>query len=55
MFNLNRQMTIQVQPSDIIIIDATEVSNGVRVTFYVQLQSGNVLSATALLAAVNVS
>ena len=44
-----------VQPSDIIIVNIEEVSNGLQITFYVQTQSGVVVSADTVQSAVNVS
>ena len=43
-----------VQPSDIIIVNIEEVSNGLQITFYVQTQSGVVVSANTVRNAVNV-
>ena len=44
-----------VQPSDIIIVNIEEVSNGLQITFYVQTQSGVVVSANTVRNAINVS
>ena len=44
-----------VQPSDIIIVNIEEVSNELQVTFYVQTQSGVVVSANTVQSAINVS
>ena len=44
-----------VQPSDIIIINIEEVSNGLQITFYVQTQSGVVVSANTVRNAIDVS
>ena len=50
-----RQEIMTVQPSDIIIINIEEVSNGLQITFYVQTQSGVVVSANTVQSAINVS
>ena len=50
-----RQGIMTVQPSDIIIVNIEEVSNGLQITFYVQTQSGVVVSANTVQSAVNVS
>ena len=44
-----------VQPSDIIIVNTEEVSNQLQITFYVQTQSGVVVSANTVQNAINVS
>ena len=44
-----------VQPSDIIIVNIEEVSNGLQITFYVQTQSGVVVSSNTVQSAINVS
>ena len=50
-----RQKIMTVQPSDIIIVNIEEVSNGLQITFYVQTQSGVVVSANTVQSAINVS
>ena len=50
-----RQGIMTVQPSDIIIINIEEVSNGLQITFYVQTQSGVVVSANTVRNAIDVS
>lgn len=49
------EVSRRVKQSDVIIINTYEVPLGLQITFYVQTQSGSVLSAIALLEAVNVS
>ena len=44
-----------IQPSDVIIVNIEEVSNELQITFYVQTQSGVVVSANTVRNAVNVS
>ena len=50
-----RQGIMTVQPSDIIIVSIEEVSNELQITFYVQTQSGVVVSANTVQNAINVS
>lgn len=44
-----------VRPEDIVIVDITETTSGLRVTFYVRGQSGVPVDANAVRAAVQVS
>ena len=46
---------MMIQPSDIIIVNTEEVSNGLQITFYVQAQSLVVVSANTVQNAINVS
>ena len=50
-----RQGIMTIQPSDVIIVNIEEVSNGLRITFYVQTQSGVIVSANTVQNSINVS